>query len=127
MTQAAVELARPLPELAGQATDQVLPMRVACDYASVGAVLPDVIDELHVHIVAPGDEPARRLALETLIEACVPATDLAYVAVRHAQDAAAVLPPPGHLKPEHPHGITTNTCRNVNTERCRIMCRQRGR
>ncbi len=103
MTQAAVEGARPLPDLVGQVVDRVLPMRVQCDYAAVGAVLPDIIDELHVHIAAPVDEAAKKLALETLIEACMAATDmanvlrytdLAYVAAMRAQQAAAVLGDP---------------------------------
>src|SRR5215467_10228288 len=53
MTDAAVERARPLPELVATVTEQVLPLRVQCDYVGVGALLPDVLDELHVHIASP--------------------------------------------------------------------------
>jgi hypothetical protein len=77
MTEPATDHARPLAELVAETTDHVLPLRVKYDYAGVGATLPDAVDELHVHIASPQDEPARRLALETLIEAYVSATDMA--------------------------------------------------
>lgn len=103
MTEPATDHARPLAELVAETTDHVLPLRVKCDYAGVGATLPDVVDELHVHIASPQDEPARRLALETLIEACVSATDmanalrytdLAHVTALRAEAAAALLDDP---------------------------------
>jgi transcriptional regulator with XRE-family HTH domain len=101
----AVEQARPLPELVSAVTGRVGPLRLAGDYTGVGAMLPDVIDELHVHVAKPADEAARRLALETLIEACVAATDmantlrytdLAQVAALHAGSAASLLDDPVH-------------------------------
>jgi transcriptional regulator with XRE-family HTH domain len=103
MTEAAVERARPLPELVSEITGRVLPLRVKCDYAGVGVILPDVVDELHVHIASPSDEGSQRLALETLIEACVAATDmanvlrytdLAHIAALHAEAAAELLADP---------------------------------
>lgn len=103
MTEAAVERARPLPDLVAAVTDQVMPLRLKCDYVGVGAILPDLIDELHVHIASPGDEAAQRLALETLIEACVAATDmantlqyrdLAHVGALHMEAAAELLADP---------------------------------
>jgi transcriptional regulator with XRE-family HTH domain len=106
MAEAAVERARPLEALVFEVTDRILPLRVKADYAGVGAILPDVIDELHLHIASPKDEAARRLALETLIEACVAATDmsnvlrytdLAHVAALHARAAAALLDDPVQL------------------------------
>ena len=36
-----------------------------------------MLDELHWQVAQAADEAARRLALETLIEACVPATLIA--------------------------------------------------
>ena len=70
----AVEHARPLPQLAQVVTDQIEPMRRACNYVRVGQLLPDVLDELHYHVAAPADEGAERLALQALIEACICAT-----------------------------------------------------
>lgn len=103
MMDAAVDRARPLPDLVAAVTERIMPLRVQCDYVGVGALLPDVIDELHVHIASPRDEEAQRLALETLIEAYVAATDmantlrytdLAYVATLQAEVAAAMLADP---------------------------------
>jgi hypothetical protein len=45
-----------------------------CDYIELGRQLPGVIDELHTHVAMPRDEQAQRLALETLVEACMFAT-----------------------------------------------------
>jgi hypothetical protein len=99
--------ARPVRELAAAVTGHIEPARVRCDYTAVGQVLPGVLDELHWHIANWGapDEAASRLALETLIEACVTATliaknlgymDLAHVAALRAQEAAALLGDPVH-------------------------------
>jgi transcriptional regulator with XRE-family HTH domain len=104
LTEPAVKRARPLPELArAVAVDVDRLWRRTCDYAGVGAVLPDVLDELHVHAAAPADEAARRLALETLVEACAAAAftvkdlgcpDLACAAALRAGQAAELLDDP---------------------------------
>jgi transcriptional regulator with XRE-family HTH domain len=103
LTTPAVDRARPLAELAREVTGQIEPMRAEADYAGAGALLPDVLDELHWHTAQPGDEPSRRLALEVLIEACVTAgltakdlgyVDLAHVAVLRAEEAAVLLDDP---------------------------------
>ena len=69
----------------------------------IGRVLPDLLDELHYHAADPADEAARRLALESLIEACVCAgtmaknlgyPDLAYLAAMRAKEAANLLDDP---------------------------------
>jgi transcriptional regulator with XRE-family HTH domain len=104
LTCPAIDHARPLPELAAAVTGHIEPARVRCDYTAVGQALPGVLDELHWHTAGQADgEAARRLALETLIEACVTATlvaknlgymDLAHVAALRAQEAAALLDDP---------------------------------
>ena len=104
LTSSAIDCARPLPELATAVTGHIEPARIRCDYTAVGQALPGVLDELHWHIAAqPSDEAASRLALETLIEACITATlvaknlgymDLAHVASLRAQEAAALLDDP---------------------------------
>jgi hypothetical protein len=95
--------ARPLPELARAVAVDVEPSRRAADYVKIGAVLPALLDELHVHTAAPADEAARRLALETLVEACVCAMgtaknlgypDLAHLATVRAEETADVLDEP---------------------------------
>ena len=99
----AVDRARPLHELAPEVTGRIEPMRAGADYAGAGALLPGVLDELHWHTAQNSDEAARRLALETLIEACITAgltakdlgyVDLAHVAVLRAEEAAALLDDP---------------------------------
>jgi hypothetical protein len=61
------------------------------------------IDELYFHIADPVDEASHRLALETLVEACVIASavskelnylDLAYLAAQRAEEAAELLGDP---------------------------------
>jgi transcriptional regulator with XRE-family HTH domain len=103
LTGPAVDRARPLTELAREVTSRIEPMRAGADYTRAGKLLPDVLDELHWHTAQPGDEASRRLALETLIEACVAAAelanvlryaDLAHVAVLRAEEAAALLDDP---------------------------------
>ena len=103
LTAPVVDRARPLAELAQQVTSRIEPMRAEADYAGAGALLPGVLDELHWHTAQTGDEPSRRLALETLIEACMTAgltakdlgyVDLAHVAVLRAEEAAALLDDP---------------------------------
>lgn len=103
LTRPAVELARPLPELHSLVFGTVEPLRRVCDYVGVGRLLPDCIDELYRHIAEPADEAAYRLALETLVEACVIAAaiskelnylDLAYLAASRAEEAAALLDDP---------------------------------
>ncbi len=62
-----------------------------------------MLDELHYHIAASTDEAAERLALQSLVEACVCATftaknlnytDLAHLAALRAEQAAARLNDP---------------------------------
>ena len=81
-------------------------MRPACrdaNYLRAGELLPSLIDELHLHVVEPADEAALRLALETLVDACIAAeetanvlgyTDLAHAAAARAMEAAAILGDP---------------------------------
>lgn len=78
------------------------PLRRAGDYAELGRQLPDVIDELHYHVAASGEE-ARRIALLSLVDACVCAAilakdlnyaDLAQLAAGRAADAAARIDDP---------------------------------
>jgi transcriptional regulator with XRE-family HTH domain len=103
LTSPAVDRARPLAELTSEITSRIEPMRADADYVGTGALLPGVLDELHWHTAQDGDEASRRLALETLIEACVMAgltakdlgyADLAHVAVLRAEEAAALLDDP---------------------------------
>jgi hypothetical protein len=103
LTVPAIDRARPLSELVRAVTEQIEPLRADSDYAGAGALLPDVIDELHWHTAQTGDEAARRLALEALIEACITAgltakdlgyVDLAHVAVLRAEEAATLLGDP---------------------------------
>ncbi|MGH3390894.1 MAG: helix-turn-helix domain-containing protein [Actinomadura sp.] len=100
---AMVESARPLSELAALMSGPIAPLRQACEYVGLGKLLPDLIDELYLHIVQPADEAAQRLALETLVEAAICAAttakhlnypDLAYIAALRADDAAARLDDP---------------------------------
>ncbi|MFC6885002.1 MULTISPECIES: helix-turn-helix domain-containing protein [Actinomadura] len=99
----ATDRARPLPDLAAALRSQIEPLRRACDYTAIGALLPDILDELHVHVAAPADEAVQRQALELLVEACVCAAftaknlgyvDLAYVAANRAMEAARFLNDP---------------------------------
>lgn len=71
-------------------------------YGLAGHALGDLLTELHVHAVA-GDTDTRRAALRALTEACIVAigtartlgnNDLAAIAARRAQDAAARLEDP---------------------------------
>src|SRR5260370_20756625 len=77
LTTPAVDRARPLPALAQLITDEIGPLRRACNYVAIGQLLPEVLDELHYHTAAPADEAAQQLALQTLVEACVCATVIA--------------------------------------------------
>ncbi|HEV2374550.1 MAG TPA: helix-turn-helix transcriptional regulator [Streptosporangiaceae bacterium] len=103
LTTAAVDRARPLSDLAQIVTGKVAPLYRACDYVTLGGLLPDVLDELHHHVAEPADEAAHQLALETLVEACVAAAftakdlnynDLAHLAARRALEAASLLDDP---------------------------------
>jgi transcriptional regulator with XRE-family HTH domain len=84
----AIDMARPLPELATERNVTVERLIRLCDYAGSGNHLPSLIEELHFHAFAPRDEPALRLALETLVEAYANAAEMA----RHAgqRDLASV-------------------------------------
>jgi transcriptional regulator with XRE-family HTH domain len=104
LTAPAGDRARPLPELVAELRDTITPpFRIATDYIRVGGLLPAVIDELHVHTAAPRDEAAHRLALETMVDACIMAAlmcwgldhfDLAFQAATRAREAASTLGDP---------------------------------
>jgi transcriptional regulator with XRE-family HTH domain len=103
LTRPVVDQARSLAELQSAVFGTIEPMRRACDYVGVGRLLPDCIDELYRHVADPADEAAHRLALETLVEACVIASsvarglnylDLAFLAAQRAQEASVVLDDP---------------------------------
>jgi transcriptional regulator with XRE-family HTH domain len=103
LTQPAVDRARPLADLHREVFGAIEPLWRTSDYMTLGRLLPPAIDELHWHIVEPADEAARRLALEALVETCVAATlltknlnymDLAHLAARRAEEAAALLGDP---------------------------------
>jgi len=103
LTSPAVDHARSLAELVSAVREHIEPLRADSDYAGAGVLLPDVLDELHWHTAQAEDEASQRLALETLIEACVTAgllakdlgyIDLAHVAVLRAEEAATVLGDP---------------------------------
>ncbi|GAA4081722.1 helix-turn-helix transcriptional regulator [Actinomadura miaoliensis] len=102
LTAPAVERARPLEQLVAEMR-RIEPYHQACDYVTVGQALPDLLDELHLHVAAPADEAASRLALETLVQACTAATfttkdlgypDLAHLAAVRAEEAATLLDDP---------------------------------
>jgi len=105
LKEPATDRARPLPELVREMS-RVEPLHQACNYVAVGEALPAILDELHYHVASPTDEQAYRLALETLVEACVCATftakdlgynDLASLAALRAEEAATVLDNPIQL------------------------------
>lgn len=91
----------------GQLRDEVYeviePLRRASDLAEAGALLPDVLDELHYHVADPSGEDVQKAALETLVEACVISSviaketwhiDLASIAAQRGIDAAVMLGDP---------------------------------
>jgi hypothetical protein len=99
----AVDRARPLAELAAEMSGTIDRLREVCDYVTMGQLLPPLIDELYLHAAQPADEAARRLALETLVDACICASmaakalrylDLACLAATRAEEAAALLDDP---------------------------------
>ncbi|MBT2207880.1 helix-turn-helix domain-containing protein [Actinomadura sp. NEAU-AAG7] len=99
-TAPATDRARPLAELVAE---MVRIGRSEYGHDEVAVKLPPIIDELHVHVCAPADEAAHRLALRTLIEAFQSATflskdlgytDLAAVAAMRAHDSARILDDP---------------------------------
>lgn len=103
LTSPVTERARALEELAREVAGEVRPACRDANYLRAGELLPALIDELHVHAAEPADEAALRLALETLVDACVAAeetanvlgyTDLAHAAAVRALEAAAVLGDP---------------------------------
>lgn len=96
LDQPSAERARPLSELLAELV-RIEPFHQACDYLTVGKVLPELLDELHVHVAAPEDEVAERGARQGLVQASVIATfvakdlghnDLGYVAATRAAQAA---------------------------------------
>jgi hypothetical protein len=103
VTSPAVESARPLADLRSEVFGTIEPLRRVCDYVQLGQLLPSAIDELHWHIAQARDEASQRVALESLVEACVIAAavtkelnymDLAYLAAMQAKEAADVLSDP---------------------------------
>ena len=103
LTSPVTERARALTDLAGEVAGEVRPACRDANYLRAGELLPSLIDELHVHVAEPADEAALRLALETLVDACVAAeetanvlgyTDLAHAAAARAMEAAAILGDP---------------------------------
>jgi transcriptional regulator with XRE-family HTH domain len=103
LTSPAVDRGRPLTELHTEVFERIEPLRRVCDYVTAGHLLPDVLDELHWHAAQAGEETSRRLALETLVEACVITAavtkelsymDLAHLAASRAKEAAALLSDP---------------------------------
>jgi transcriptional regulator with XRE-family HTH domain len=103
LKEPAVDRARPLDDLAGAVRGTLEPLRRACDYTALGAMLPDVLDELHYHAAEPKDEATERLALESVVEACTCAAfmakrlnydDLAHLAAQRAQEASEKLGEP---------------------------------
>jgi transcriptional regulator with XRE-family HTH domain len=98
-----VDRARPLDELVQIMHHKITPLRTSCDYVELGEYLPQLLDELHLHVADPADEAAHRLALDTLIEACVGTAstvhnlghyDLAHLAANRASEAAAITGDP---------------------------------
>ena len=103
LTNPVTERARALTDLASEVAGEVRPACRDANYLRAGELLPSLIDELHVHVAEPADEAALRLALETLVDACIAAeetanvlgyTDLAYAAAARAMEAAAILGDP---------------------------------
>ncbi|MFF5265406.1 helix-turn-helix domain-containing protein [Actinomadura viridis] len=106
LTDAAADRARPVAELRRVLDEVVLPSWRTADYMSMGAEVPDLIDELHHHVAAPADEAVHRAALSALIDALHFAyvlgknlnyMDLAHVAASRATDAANLLGDPVQL------------------------------
>ena len=100
LTAPATDRARPLHELTAEMARLE---RSRLKFRQAGAILPPLIDELHVHAASPADERAQRLALETLIEAFQTATfitkdlgydDLAALAALRATEIAGILDDP---------------------------------
>jgi transcriptional regulator with XRE-family HTH domain len=103
LTAPAVNRARPLDHLVRTVTTDLEPFRLVGDYVQIGHKLPDAVDELYYYAANPADEAAYRLALSTLIEACVCAgtmaknlgyADLACLAAVRAQEAATLIDDP---------------------------------
>lgn len=103
LTTPAAERARPLADLTRIVAGLAVPRLAEADLTGAGAPLPEVIDELHWHAARPADEAARRLALETLIDACIVVSgiamylgfgDLEHVAALRAEEAADLLADP---------------------------------
>lgn len=102
-SEAVVESARPLAELAALMSGPIERDRRRYDYVEVGKRLPDLIDELHFHVSNPVDEATQRVALETLLEAYACAAgmarslghpDLGHVAAVRADETAIILDDP---------------------------------
>jgi transcriptional regulator with XRE-family HTH domain len=105
LRDAVVHWARPVEELASIISG-IEEYRRRDDYVRIGYALPDVLDELHVHVVAPADEVTQRLALQTLVTATHYAAivsknlnylDLAQYAAQRGADAAALLDDPVYV------------------------------
>lgn len=103
LSRPAVDHARPLAVLHREVFGDIERFRRACDYVTIGQLLPSAIDELYRHAADPEDEAAQQLALTTLVEACVIASsvarglsylDLAFLAAQRAEEAAGLLDDP---------------------------------
>jgi transcriptional regulator with XRE-family HTH domain len=103
LKNATVDHARPIHELADLLRSRIERCRRACDYVAIGELLPDVLDELHLHIAAPADEAVQRFALQQTVDACNYASvickslnypDLAYFASVRGDEAARMLDDP---------------------------------
>lgn len=103
LRSAATEHARPVSELAAIVAGPLDQWRRLDDFVAMGGKLPDVLDELHLHVADPKDEADQRTALRTLVEACVQAAsvcknlnypDLAFFAACRADEAARMLDDP---------------------------------
>lgn len=97
-----VERARDLETLVSLFYGPISHDRFRYDYLSLGALLPDVIDELNYH-VSVGDEQQQKLALHTLVEAYMTGAgmarslgypDLGQNAAVRADQAATLLDDP---------------------------------
>jgi transcriptional regulator with XRE-family HTH domain len=90
LTTPAGDRARPLAGLVAEMSETIYPLhRDACDYITMGDLLPPLIDELHVHAAGPADEAAHRLALETMVDACARAASMCWALGRELRGMAS--------------------------------------
>jgi hypothetical protein len=96
---------RPFDRLVAD-TDAAMVARMACDYPTLGDLLPGIIAETHVQAETAEDERRQRTALSLVIKACVTASlavrpnghiDLGIRLAERAERAAAKLGDPVHV------------------------------